>query len=186
MEVLQSGSQTTIAPRRSQQWLGLLSLFAVLCTIFALIVSVSDAIHEHAQQSWPQVTATIQRCSVEPYFPLRTRSQPSGSPVWRIRCRIDYRADAGLIETSIESRTTTSGWGGDLGGMRQWVARHPSRSAMVVHYDPSDAGKAVLTETDMPYAGPRTPDNLKLLLIAAIASFVLLFFAKRAKNISSA
>ena len=174
MEVAQPDSQMTIAPRRGQQWLGLLTLFAVLCTIFALIVSVSDATREHAQQSWPEATAIIQRCSVDPYVPFRSRN-----PVWRIRCRIDYRAGENQIETAIESRTTASGWGGDLQGMREWVARHRSGTMMTIHYDPSDVSKAVLTETDMPYAGPRTPDNLKLLLIAATASIVLLLIAKR-------
>jgi hypothetical protein len=40
---------------------------------------------------------------------------------------------------------------------------------MVVHYDPADHKNAVLTTTDMPDAGHRTPNNLTLLLIAAMA-----------------
>ena len=63
--------------------------------------------------------------------------------------------------------------------MHQWVASHPSGTPIVVHYDPANPNSPVLTATDMPYAGPRTPNNLKLLLIAAGASVVPLMAAKR-------
>jgi hypothetical protein len=42
---------------------------------------------------------------------------------------------------------------------------------------PAAHGTAVLTKTDMPYAGPRTPNNLRLLLICAIACVSLLRIA---------
>ena len=159
----------------AQGLIALLGIFAGLCAVFALIVSVSDGWREHVHESWPQVTATIERCSVDPYVPLRSASR---TPVWNVRCRIGYRADANQIDTSIRSRSTASGWGGDTDGMRQWVARHPSGSPIVVRYDPADPKIAVLTETDMPYAGPRTPNNLRLLLIASVACFALLTIAR--------
>jgi hypothetical protein len=49
---------------------------------------------------------------------------------------------------------------------------------MAVHYNPADHKKAALVQTDMPYGGPRTPSNLRLLAFAAIGSFVLLTIAK--------
>jgi hypothetical protein len=63
--------------------------------------------------------------------------------------------------------------------MREWVASHPSGSPIVVRYEPSDPGSAVLTETDMPDAGPRTPGNLRLLLLFSVASLGLLTIARR-------
>jgi hypothetical protein len=133
-------------------------------------------VREYLQKSWPQATATVEGCSVDPYVPLRSAS---GTPVWHIQCRIGYRADSDEIGTSIRSRSTTSGWGGDAEGMRRWVANHHPGSQLIVHFDPSDHNTVVLTATDMPYAGPRTPDNLRLLLISSIACFGFLVIARR-------
>lgn len=49
---------------------------------------------------------------------------------------------------------------------------------MTIHYDPADTKHAVLIETDMPFAGPRTPKNLKLLLIASVLCVILLTIAR--------
>ena len=172
-------STTEGRPRRpftAQGLIGVLALFAGLCTIFVLIVTVADSWSEHKQERWQQATASIERCSVEPFIPYRSKSR---DPVWYIQCRIGYRADADQIETSVRSRTTGSLWGGVLPEMRQWVDHHPPGSPMVVHYDPVLPRHAVLTETDMPYAGPRTPDNLKLLAISAVAFVGLVMVARR-------
>ncbi len=166
-------------PLTAQGVIGFLAIFAGLCAVFALIVSVTDGWREHVQQTWPEATATVERCSVDPYISLRSASH---TPVWYIRCRIGYRADADQIESSIQSRSTTSGWGGDIGGMRQWVTRHPSGSPIVVHYDPADPKTAVLTATDMPYAGPRTPHNIRLLLISSVAYVGLFMIARRLRS----
>ena len=159
--------------------IGLLGILAGLCTVFAFIVSVTDGWREHAQETWPQATAIVEGCSVDPYIPLRSASH---TPVWHIRCRIGYRAGADQIQTSIRSRSTASGWGGDTEGMRQWVAHHPFGTSIVVHYDPTAPKTAVLTETDMPYAGPRTPNNLRLLLISSVAWVSLLIVARRLRS----
>lgn len=136
---------------------GLLGIFAGLCTVFALIVSVADKWQEHAQERWPEVTAIVERCSVDPYVPLESTSR---DPVWHIGCRIGYPADSTQIETRIRSHSTASGWGGHMGRMQQWVALHRPGSPIVVHYNPTNPKTAVLTATDMPDGGPRTPNNL--------------------------
>jgi hypothetical protein len=137
------------------------------------IHTVIDKWREHAQERWPQVTADIQRCSVDPYVTRRGRS-----PIWHIRCRIGYRVGANQVESSIRSRSTASGRGGDTGRMRQWFASHPGGSPIIVRYDPTDPNIAILAATDMPDAGPRTPTNLKLLLISSVACLGLLTIAR--------
>jgi hypothetical protein len=155
--------------------IGVLGIFAGLCTVFALIVTMSDGWREHAQENWPQATATIERCSLDPYVPLESASR---TPVWHIGCRIGYRADASQIESKVRSRSA-SGWGGHTELMSQWVTNHPSGSTIVVRYNPTDPKTAVLTATDMPDAGPRTPNNLRLLLISSVACVGLLSIARR-------
>lgn len=142
--------------------------------MFVLFFSATDALKEHAQKSWPQATATIEKCSLDPYVSLDRNSH---TPVWHIGCRIGYRADADQIETKIRSRSTSS-WGGDIERMSQWLVRHQSGSTIVVRYDPKDHKTIALTETDMPDAGPRTPNNLKLLLISS-AVFIGLWIVAR-------
>jgi hypothetical protein len=178
LEIGPPSSPTMSRPFPGRSVLALLGVLAGLCAIFALVVSVADGVREYAQKSWPQATATVEGCSVDPYVPIRSASR---TPVWYVRCRIGYRTDSDEIETSIRSRSTTSGWGGDAEGMRRWVAHHRSGSQLVVHYDPSEHKTAVLTATDMPYAGPRTPDNLRLLLISSVAYFGLLVISRRCR-----
>lgn len=156
---------------------GLLALFFGFGTIFALIVSVSDGWREHEQKSWPEATATIRHCSVERYIPL---TKSSRTPVWYIQCQIGYLAGGYPIETQIQSRSLgTPLQGGSPEEMRWWVAGHPRGDTITVHYDSRAPTTPVLTETDMPAAGPRTPNNLKLLLIAAVVFLGLLMLARR-------
>ena len=95
---------------------------------------MSDGWREHAQENWPQATATIERCSLDPYVPLESASR---TPVWHNGCRIGYRANASQIESKIHSRSA-SGWGGHTELMGQWVTNHPSGSTIVVRYNPTD------------------------------------------------
>jgi hypothetical protein len=160
-----------------QGLVGVLTLLFGIGTIFVLVVSVSDAWREHTQRGWPEATATIRQCSVERYIPLSRRNR---APVWHIECRISYRAGSDPIETQIRSGSLgTPLAGGSPEEMRTWVAAHPRGGTITVHYDPGEPRTAVLTETDMPAAGPRTPSNLKLLLIAAAGFLGLMMLARR-------
>jgi len=50
----------------------------------------------------------------------------------------------------------------------------PKAEMGVVFLSIEQVGAAVLTLTDMPFAGPRTPNNLRLLLIASAGCAVLI------------
>jgi hypothetical protein len=159
-----------------------MGLFAGLCAIFALVVTLAEAWREHAQAGWPQATARLQRCSVDQHQGFR-----SSSPRYTayIECRISYVAGAEEIVTKVRSRSVPAPhpeyWQyppANLGPLQEWVDDHPSGSTIVVHYDPANHKNAVLIATDMPNSGPRTPNNLRLLAVAAIASVVLLTIAR--------
>jgi hypothetical protein len=148
--------------------IGLLGLFGGLCTLFALIFSAVDGWRENAREKWPEATATLERCSVDLRDPYRPVDRDAA---WRIQCQVRYRAGTDQIETSIGSRSTSSSRGVEL--LNQWVNEHESGSAIAIHYDPADHKTAVLTQTDMPYAGPRTSNNLRIVLVCAIACITL-------------
>ena len=162
-----------------QGMVGLFGLFAGLCAVFARVVTGADMSQEYAQERWPAATATLQRCSVDPYYPFRS---DGGGVVWNIECRVSYPANDEQVQSRIRSRSARGD--AEVEEMRRWVDQHRSGSAITVRYDPADHRSAVLTTTDMPYAGPRTPNNLRLLLIASVtcAVFLTLSLALRGRT----
>ena len=165
--------QSTKNTSKLQGVAGLLGLTSALIAIFALVVTIVAAWKEHAEQSWPSATATVQHCSVDPYYPLKSSGRRI---VWNIECHISYVAGSDEIASKIRSRSAASD--SDIQNMRHWVALHRPGSLITIHYDPVEHKTTALIATDMPFAGPRTPNNLKFLIIASIACAVLLSMAR--------
>jgi hypothetical protein len=166
-------------PKRQLAWVALpvLGLFAGLCSIFALVVTVAEGWQEHAQAQWPEAMARVQGCGVDLYT--------YQSEAYWIDCRISYLVGAEEIVAEVHSRTTPAPrrlvWqypAGQIGLMQEWVDQHPPGTPMAVHYDPANHKKAVLLATDMPLGGPHTPSNLKLLEVAAGSCVLLLALAR--------
>jgi hypothetical protein len=170
---------TTDGVRKIQLvWLAVagLGLFAGLCTIFVLVVTIAQGWQEHAQAQWPQATALVQTCGLDIYT-----HKPEA--YW-ISCRISYLAGVEEIVTKVHSRSTPAphrvisqqpALQFDL--MQEWVDQHPPGTPLAVHYDPANHSKAVLVATDMPLAGPSTPNNVKLLEVTAGSCALLLAIA---------
>jgi hypothetical protein len=135
--------------------IGLMGLFAGLCTAFILVVTVG-AWREHAQESWPEVRATIERCSVD----LRYFNGPADpDPTWRIECRIGFRTETDQIKTTIHSGHRSNPSQGYPELMNQWVNDHPSGSQIVVRYAPDDHKTVILSEITCRMAN-RKPDTI--------------------------
>jgi hypothetical protein len=163
----------SIKPRALIAFLcGFFGLFFGLCTIFALVVTVGQGWIEHSQQSWPEATATITDCDVVPYY----RYDRNRSGILLIECKIRYLAGDNSVETKLRSASSTSQ--SQILLMNQWVNDHEPGSSIAIRYNPRFPQKAVLTVTDMPLSGPHTPNNLKLLLFAAISCIFLLAVAR--------
>jgi hypothetical protein len=172
---------TEVAPKNQftfQGLIGLLGLFAGLCAIFALVVSTAEAWREHAQAQWPETRARIEQCAIDTDWSDRRE-------LLRIGCRISYLVGPEEVVTKVYSRSVTSPRGAawvypsrQMALLESWVDDHPAGSPIAVHYDPDNHKKAVLVSTDMPYGGPRTPNNLKLLAIAVVACLLLLTIAR--------
>jgi len=170
---------TTEGVRKIQLvWLAVagLGLFAGLCSIFVLVVTIAQGWQEHAQAQWPQATALVQRCGLDIYT-----HKPEA--YW-INCRISYLVGAEEIAAEVHSRSTPAPRrvisqhpALQFGLMQEWVDEHPPGTPIAVHYDPANHTKAVIPATDMPLAGPRTPDNLKLLEVTAGSCALLLAIA---------
>jgi hypothetical protein len=154
----------------------LLGWFADLCSVFALIATAGVAWREDVQASWPEVTATIEKCSVD----LRSMDGRYGHNLgWWLRCQIGFRVGTDQIETKISSSHRGSRPSFEYPElMNQWANDHPTGSAVAVRYNPTNRKAAILAREYMPNGGPRTPNNLKVLLAFSIACVSLLIIAK--------
>ena len=158
---------------------GFLGLFAGLCTIFALIVTVAEAWQEHAETQWPEVTANVDECYLH-------QTSTGRRDRYYIDCRLSYAVGAEQIVAHVYSTNVPSAqvWQyppNQIAPFEEWVENHPAGTPMAVRYDPAKHKKAVLVATDMPRGGPHTPNNLKLLEAAATMCVVLLTIARIAR-----
>jgi len=162
-----------------------MGLFAGLCTLFALVVTVGEGWQEHVHAQWPAATARIQSCGLGPVSSRR-------NAYYGINCRLSYLVGSEQIEAKVYSRSIPAPqrviWQyppNQIGTLQQWVDEHPEGTPITVHYDPDNPRKAVLVETDMPLGGPQTANNLKLLGFAAASCVLLLTIARFARPRSS-
>jgi hypothetical protein len=163
-------------------FVGLMGFFAALCTIFGLVVTMAEAWQERAEAHWPETTARIEACSVDPTTDGQRRL---------IVCHLTYAVDAKKIATTVHSRSIL--WpvfweypANQIGQMEEWVDAHPQGATISVHYDPANHQNAALVVTDMPRGGPRTPSNLKLLAVVAFCCITLLSIARLLRPRSTA
>ena len=75
-----------------------LGLFAGLCTLLMLVVTVAEAWVEHAQAKWPETTAQVQRCELAPYT--------YNSESYWIDCSVSYTVRGEQIVSQVHSRST--------------------------------------------------------------------------------
>lgn len=158
------------ASMSSQPLAAFLTLFAGLCSMLVLIVTVSEAWKEHVQQSWPTASATVNYCNVDPAALRRNRMS------WHIACGIHYLAESEEIQTRLRSRGTTSA--NEIAAMQRYVQAHRKGSSIEIHYDPANHGNAVLATLEMPGAGPRSAGNVRLLVIVVFGFLVFLTIGK--------
>jgi hypothetical protein len=149
---------------------GLFGLFAGLCAIFALVVTLFEWRSERAQQQWPLVSARIEHADLEPH------ATSKGATTWSLRYRVRYDAEWQGHSVSLASRST--GNASELAAMRAWLSQHRRGARIDVRYDPAQPDHAVFASPDVPNAGPRTPNNLTLTAIATIACIVLIALAR--------
>jgi hypothetical protein len=166
-------------------WSGLMVLvvFLALCTVFASIVTVAQAWHEHLQARWPEVTARVDKCGLN-------RTSTGRREKFYIRCRLNYTVGseqhaANIYSSNVPSPETWQYPPNQIAPFQEWVNHHPQGTPIVVRYDPADHTKIVLVAANMPGGGPRTPTNVKLLEFLAGSFLVLLTIARIARPRSS-
>src|SRR5205823_9599384 len=95
---------------------GLFGLFAGLCAIFALVVTVFQWRAERAQTKWPLVSASIEHAEVAEH------ATSKGATTWSLRYRVRYDADWQEHVATVSSPSTSAA--GEAAAMRAWLAQH--------------------------------------------------------------
>ncbi|MFZ0734812.1 MAG: DUF3592 domain-containing protein [Candidatus Sulfotelmatobacter sp.] len=154
-------------------WFGLIVLVALsgLCTLFALVVTAAQAWQEHAQESWPQVTARVDRCAMD-------RTSTRRREMYYIHCRLSYAlaAEQNVADVASASAPSSKVWQyppNQIQPFEDWLDAHPPGTPIIVRYDPANHTNVVLAENYMPRGGPHTPSNIKLLALFG-GSFLVL------------
>jgi hypothetical protein len=173
---------TGVAAKTQVKWQGfvlLMGLFAGLCTIFVLVVTVVEGWQEHAQAQWPVATAHVEKCYLH-------QSSTGRRDRYYIDCRLSYVVGADefmakFYSRKVPSREVSQYPPNQIEPFEQWVEAHPQGTSIEVRYDPSNPNKAVLAATELPLGGPHTPSNVKLLGFLATSCVVLLAIARIAR-----
>ena len=158
--------------------IGFLGLFAGLCTMLALAVTVVEAWQEHAEAGWPEVTARVDRCYLH-------QTSTGRRDRYYIDCSLSYTVGDEQVVASIYSRNVPSPqvWQyplNQIAPFKAWVDRHPQGTPIALRYDPAKHDKIVLVATDIPFGQPHRSNNLTLLGVAAAISVALLWIARMA------
>jgi Protein of unknown function (DUF3592) len=145
--------------------------FLGLCTIFVTVVTVAQAWQEHAEARLPEVTARVDRCSLD-------RTSSNGGRKFDIHCRLSYAVGAeqnamNIYSSNVPAPEVQQYPPNQIAPFEEWVNEHPQGTPIVVRYDPADHKKIMLAANYMPRGGPRTPNNVKLLEVCAGSFFVL-------------
>ena len=151
---------------------GLFGVFAALCAVFGLVVTVAEGFEDAAHARWPVVPALIEHGEVEA---SRTDRQNGAAPLWQLRYRVRYEVDGREQKATLTSHTTASE--DTLENMRIWASRHHRNGGIDIRYDPAQPAHALFT-ADVPGAGPRTATNIELTVVATLAAVALLWLAR--------
>jgi hypothetical protein len=169
---------TATAQKASLPWaiLALFAAFLGLCTIFVSVATAAQAWSEHSQAQWPTVPARVDACRLQQASTGRRNR-------YYILCRLNYVIGAEEHAANIYSLSVPSAevWQyppNQIGPLQQWLDSHTPGTSIVLHFNPANHKKVVLLETDMPYGGPRTPKNVKLLEVTAGIFLLLLAIAR--------
>ena len=149
---------------------GLFGLFAGLCAIFALVVTLFVWRAERAQAQWPLVSARIERAELVEHV------ESNGGTSWALRYRVRYDADWQEHAASLSSRSTSNA--SELAAMRAWLEQHRRGGRIDVRYDPAQPGHAVFASPNVPNSGSRMATNAAFIAGAAAACIILLTLAR--------
>lgn len=177
---------TETSPNAKLLWSGLILLVALfgLCTLFAAVVTVAEAIQAYAQESWPQATARVDQCRME-------QSSTRRRQMYNIRCQLTYAVGAeqnvaSVYSTSVPSAQVWQYPRNQIGPFEDWLNAHPPGTPIVVRYDPARHSKMVIATDFMPRGGPHTPNNIKLLALSGGGFLFLFGLARITRSLSPA
>jgi hypothetical protein len=158
---------------RASGFAALLGLFAGLCAIFAIFVTLADWHDETTQAGWPIISAIVERADV---VASARAPKDGGGTVWSLRYRVRYELDGEQRAATLTSRSVFSE--ADAAKLQSWAAQHRKGTHIDIRYDPSQQNRAAFASAEISPASGRTQTDLILFAVAAIACGGLLALAR--------
>jgi hypothetical protein len=144
---------------------------------------------------WLAVKAKVVGCSIAGSW------EDSGSPnsrnVWgessQVRCTFDYETGGVAHESTTMAGSSIFNSGRRVypapkvtkATMREWIARHPPQSVLVIHYNPSEPNEISLAGADDELRSTLPYDRLLFGVISTVVGLGLVLFAKMVRRRSA-
>jgi hypothetical protein len=176
------------------------SNWARFCYSFGVIVAIGGGLFlldgawqsywQHIQSTiWPAVEARVVECTIAGSWSYS--GTPNSRNVWgnssQVRCKFDYEVhgiaheSTGSVGSSIftAERRVYPAPKVTLTKMRDWMARHPSRSILMIHYNPKDPSDVSLAGADSELQSTLPHDRLSFGILAMVGGLVLIGIGRR-------
>ena len=152
---------------------GLLGLFAGLCAIFAVFITLSDWHQEITQARWPVVSAVVDRADV--VASVRAPKHGGGTE-WKLRYRLRYELNGEARMATLTSPAVFSET--EAAKLQSWAAQHRKGSQIDIRYDASRDNRAVFASAEISYGADRTGTDILLFAAAVVGCAGLLALAR--------
>jgi hypothetical protein len=140
---------------RGSGFAGLLGLFAGLCAIFAVFITLSDWHQETTQARWPVLSAVVDRADV--VASVRAPKHGGGTE-WKLRYRLRYELNGEARMATLTSRAVFSET--EAAKLQSWAAQHRKGSQIDIRYDASQDNRAVFASAEISYGAGRTGTDI--------------------------
>jgi len=152
---------------------GLLGLFAGLCAIFAVFVTLSDWHQETTQARWPVVSAVVDRADV--VASVRAPKHGGGTE-WKLRYRVRYELNGEARMATLTSRAVFSEK--EAAKLQSSAAQHRKGSQIDIRSYASQDNRAVFASAEISYGADRTGTDILLFAVAVVGCAGLLALAR--------
>ena len=161
----------TSPPMTAAGLAGLFGLFAGLCSVFAICVTLVDWYNEATEARWPLVSAVVERADVI----ASERSDGSG-PLWNLRAHVRYEVNGVARAATLTSRTAFSDINAEQ--LQTWAEEYRAGRRVDIRYDPSRETRAVFAAADLSSVAGRVRTDLIFVAVGAVACVILLVLAR--------
>jgi Protein of unknown function (DUF3592) len=152
-------------------FVGLFGLFAGLCVIFAVGVTLTDWHEQASLARWPLVSAVVERADV-----IAAERDDRSGPLWNLRAHVRYAVNGVPRTATLTSRTAYSEINAEQ--LQAWMEQYSTGRHVDIRYDPSHETRAVFAAPELSSGAGRIRTDLIFVAVTFVACITLLALAR--------